>query len=351
MAKQRFFSDEGFEFAALQVLGCTANPNAAPYLGTWQVVRDMDAMRAALGYSQWNYWGMSYGNTYARTFPDRLRALMQDASIMANETIARFGSTSPAGNFESVQVYASLVGKRQAYKIRVISEFLDRDTLDIGQDAPVTRWSFATFVNSQLRVEDFASLRPAVNALYDLVTASGLRARERAARAAERTLQELREDSEQEPVVPDPYSDSFIIKFVTCADMAERPTRTDLARISRVVEQDYGTAQGIFVGRASLCLGLPSGYSPPASDGDSTVTLTNPPLFLLTTGDAATPWIWGRSLANTFARSRTITYDSTVHGVLTVPSACVQGAIYGYLLNLSLPRADVFCPYVPARAA
>ena len=78
-----------------------AQPDAAPYLGTWQVVRDLDAMRAALGYAQWNYWGMSYGtrigNTYARTFPDRVRALVQDGSVMANESMYRFGSTSPAG--------------------------------------------------------------------------------------------------------------------------------------------------------------------------------------------------------------------------------------------------------------
>lgn len=332
-----------------------ANPNAAPYVGTWQVVRDMDAMRAALGYDRWNYWGMSYGtrigNTYARTFPDRLRALLQDASLMANESIGRFGSTSPAGDFEAVQVYASLVGKRQAYKIRAISDFLDEDTVDIGQESPLTRWSFAGLVNGALRVAAYPGLRQSVNALYDLVTASGLRARERSARGAARSLQLLREESNEETVIPDPYSDEFIIKFVSCADMADRPTPAELAQMSRVAEQDYGTAYGLLAGRASLCLGLPSGYSPPASNGESTIALPVPPLFLLTTGDAATPWIWGRSLANTFARSRTFTYDSTVHGVLTVPSACIQGAIYRYLLNLSLPRSDVFCPYVPVRAA
>jgi hypothetical protein len=115
--------------------------------------------------------------------------------------------------------------------------------------------------------------------------------------------------------------------------------------MSRVAEQDYGTAYGFAVNRASHCLGLPSAYSPPSSNGDSTITLRTPPLFLLTTGDAATPWIWGRSLANTFARSRTITYDSTVHGVVTVASPCLEGAIEKYLLNLQLPRGDVFCPF------
>jgi pimeloyl-ACP methyl ester carboxylesterase len=323
-----------------------ANPNAAPYLGTWQVVRDMDAMRAALGYDRWNYWGISYGtrigNTYARTFPDRLRALIEDAPIMANENLARFGSTSPAGFFEAEQVYASLVGKRQAYKIRAIFDYLDDSTIDLGPRGILTRWGFSGTVNGLLREEKFTNLRAFINALYDFITADAPETRERAARAAARVLQHRSVD---EPIIPDPLSDSFLRSFVNCADLPDRPTPAQIARMSRVAEQDYGTAYGFNVNRASDCLGLPSGYSPPTSNGDSTIALPIPPLFLLTTGDAATPWIWGRSLANTFARSRTITYDSTMHGVIVITSPCLEGAIEKYLLNLQPPRGDVFCPF------
>jgi pimeloyl-ACP methyl ester carboxylesterase len=92
-----------------------ANPDAAPYLGTWQVVRDLEAMRIALGYRQWNFWGMSYGtrvgNTYARTFPTSLRALIMDGSVMAGETLYRMGATYPAGLEVTKQVYASVTGR------------------------------------------------------------------------------------------------------------------------------------------------------------------------------------------------------------------------------------------------
>ena len=37
------------------------NKDVAPYLGTYYVVRDLEAMRAALGAPRWNFWGMSYG--------------------------------------------------------------------------------------------------------------------------------------------------------------------------------------------------------------------------------------------------------------------------------------------------
>ncbi len=49
------------QMAAISTACLAANPDSAPYLGTWQVIRDLDALRAALGYSTWNYWGMSYG--------------------------------------------------------------------------------------------------------------------------------------------------------------------------------------------------------------------------------------------------------------------------------------------------
>lgn len=325
-----------------------ANPNAAPYLGTWQVVRDMEAMRAALGYDRWNYWGMSYGtrigNTYARTFPDRLRALIQDAPIMANETLARFGSTSPAGFFASEQVYASLVGKRQAYKIRAIFDHLDDSTIDLGLEQPLTRWIFSASVNTALRTGSYEDLRVTVNYVYDVMTEGDRGERQAAARVAARSLQGLDGD---EPIVPDPFSDSFLISFVTCADLPDRPTPAQIARMSRVAEQDYGTSYGLSVNRASMCLGLPTGYSSPTVNGGSTMTLGTPPLFLLTTGDAATPWVWGRSLANTFARSRTITYDATNHGVVDISSPCLAQRIEQYLVDLGLPRGDVFCPSGP----
>ncbi len=332
-----------------------ANPNAAPYLGTWQVVRDMDAMRAALGYPRWNYWGISYGtrlgNAYARTFPDKVRALIEDASFMANESIARFGATTPAGNYATVQVYSSLVGKGQAYKIRAIDAYLDDSVIKLSDEDVLTRWNFLGALNDLARKQaQYPVMRDFVNSLYDRVTKSERPNNGGQVADLDLDLDDFDPDPDDDVVIPEPDSDSFIVKFVTCADMADRPTTADLARMSRDAEQNYGTAYGI-VNRASMCLGLPSGYSPPSSPADTTIALRNAPLFLLASGDAATPWIWGRSLANTFAKSRTMTFDSTTHGILVGPSACMNEVVEKYLLTLQLPRTDVFCPYVPSKPA
>lgn len=322
-----------------------ANPNAAPYLGTWQVVRDLDALREALGYARWNFWGMSYGtvigNAYARTFPERLRTLIEDGSRMANETLSRFGATTPQGNYTGIQVYASLVGKKQAYKIRTVERFLDDSVMHISGKT-YDRWKAHEEIVNDLKVQaNYALVKSLVNASYDFVKDVGSGAVQRD-QPAMRRAQEL--NTRNAP------SDKFLNRFVTCADLNDRPTPSDLAAMSRQAERNYGTSYGLDVGRASMCLGLPAGFSPTPDNGDRTVRLRTPPLFLLTEGDMGTPWIWGRSLANTYAGSRTMTYASTEHvSSFRTASTCMKKATERYLLDRTLPRKDTFCPYVPIK--
>ena len=277
---------------------------------------------------------------------------------MANETIARFGSESPASYYAALQVYASLVGKRQAYKVGVIDEYLQGSAIEVGE-VELDRWSFMNFVNASARDQStYPQLKAVIDELFAFAVAAGagdVQATMRSGRLSEEPElpdldldpDDLTPEPDKDKVVSDPDSDAFIVKFVTCADMADRPTAADLAQMSRQAEQSYGTSYGLAVMRSSLCFGLPAGYSPPVPSGNASLTLKNPPLFLLSTGDAATPWVWGRSLANTFAKSRTVTYNSTTHGMIAAPSTCVFGAAERYLLDLELPRKDVFCPYVP----
>jgi hypothetical protein len=80
--------------------------------------------------------------------------------------------------------------------------------------------------------------------------------------------------------------------------------------------------------------------------------LKTPPLFVLSSGDAATPWVWGRSLANTFVGSRTITYNSTQHvAYLFTWSDCVDAPVTEYLLTLRLGPRNIECAYFPDKPA
>jgi pimeloyl-ACP methyl ester carboxylesterase len=65
---------------------CLAQLDADPALYTTEIAaRDLDAVRAALGYEQLNLLGVSYGTraalTYLRLFPDRVRSLVLDGVV------------------------------------------------------------------------------------------------------------------------------------------------------------------------------------------------------------------------------------------------------------------------------
>ena len=317
-----------------------ANLNTAPYLGTWQVVRDMEAMRIALGYEQWNYWGMSYGTSighaYARTFPASLRALIMDGSSMAGETSYRLGTTLPAGLEVTKQVYASVTGKSQARKIDTILDFLD-DTVIDGQ---LSRWELAQALTNSLKSQArYPDLRWSINLIYDFVMAVTPAQQARALRAITEVKKLL-------PRVNDPAVTQTLID---CADLHDRPTAEQIVAASIAVERQYGTTAPVFMANAAACAGLPADMSPASSTGTGTISLANPPMFVLSTGDPATPWVWGRSMANTFAGSRTISYASTQHVTyLLAPSACVNNTVTRYLLTLQRPSRDISCAFTPS---
>lgn len=60
-------------------------PELLPHMSTIDAVRDMDAIREALGVEQINYFGFSYGTylgqVYATLFPDRIRRAVFDSSV------------------------------------------------------------------------------------------------------------------------------------------------------------------------------------------------------------------------------------------------------------------------------
>ena len=339
---EAYWSGTHAAYAEANAKCLAANPNSAPYLGTWQVVRDLEAMRIALGYQQWNYWGMSYGtrigHAYARTFPSSLRALIMDGSLMAGETVFRFGTTLPGGVEVALQVYASIVGKAQAHKINAIFDYLDVKTLNAG-GTRVSRWELAPELRTLLTEQaQYPVTRRVIDKLYKMVKAKTRDQKSRAAYAA-RDIRAL---------LPRANDPSTTIRLINCADLLDRPTAEQLAAAASTVIRDYGNASMMYMGNAAMCAGLPSDLSPASPRGTSPIKLANPPMFVLSTGDAATPWAWGRSMANSFTGSRTISYTSTQHVTyLFTPSTCVNDTVTRYLLTLKPPRGDISCPFAP----
>jgi pimeloyl-ACP methyl ester carboxylesterase len=346
---QEYWQQAAEEIAALNTACLAANPDSAPYLGTWQVVRDLDALRAALGYTTWNYWGMSYGtrigHAYARTFPNKLRAMIMDGSVMANESTYRNGVSFPANLWVSQQLFPALAAPAAARKIAVIERYLDETVLELPDDTEFTRWDWAQQFKSLLGSQSqYPTARALVNNLYAGITAATPAERAKGLEVVAIISEGLRTAIETQ------MSElAAVLIFVNCSDMHDRPTASELAAASQSVERNYGSTQPVFMGNSSACFGLaPEDLSPAIPSGSSMITLKTPPVFVLSSGDAATPWVWGRSLANTFAGSSTVTYESTQHvAYLLTPSTCVNAPVTEYLLKLKLPPRHLLCSYSP----
>jgi pimeloyl-ACP methyl ester carboxylesterase len=320
-----------------------ANPDAAPYLGTWQVVRDLEAMRIALGYPRWNYWGMSYGTriayTYAKTFPRSLRTMIVDGSLPPQETVFRNARQQPAAYNAGQQVYASIVGKAQSRKIDQILAALDEEVLVDSEGAELTRWEFFQFVYNAFRNQSsYSTLKPTVNAIYDAIFAPTT------TRQRKKAISDFLKLAEEQEVVNPTYT----FAFITCADLHDRPSPELMGQVAAATARAYSTPMPMATINGLLCNGLAPDYSPGVPRNVESISLATPPMVVLSIGDIATPWIWGRAMANQYARSVTVNYTSTQHvSYLFAGSACIDRPVTRYLITRERPRTDLDCPFAP----
>ncbi|NUP04130.1 MAG: alpha/beta fold hydrolase [Nonomuraea sp.] len=90
-------------WAKIFAQGCARNSGRQllAHVGTGEVARDMDVMRATLGEARLTYFGFSYGTylgaRYADLFPTRIRAMVLDGAEDPNQTLAEFGAAQARG--------------------------------------------------------------------------------------------------------------------------------------------------------------------------------------------------------------------------------------------------------------
>lgn len=326
-----------------------ANPQAAPYLGTWQVIRDLDALRAAMGYEVWNYWAMSYGTrigySYAMTFPGRLGRLVSDGNLFTTETLMRLTLSQPDAWYAALQTFASVEGRNLAAKFLAAIAVMDDTTyLSPTSGKVLTRWEVADSVymglSSQLA---YPPMKAFINGLYDTLVAHGSSALPSRVDRALRRVQSASARSSNDPVTT-----GYVYNFVNCADLHDRPSADVVAQVAEQVARKYTPTMAMATAVGLDCQGLPADYARATPNGLASIALTPKPLVVNAIGDRATPWAWGRTMANAYAGARMITYNSSQHvSYRFVPSDCLNDAVTTYLLTGRRPRKDLFCDYAP----
>ena len=317
------------------------NEDVAPYLGTYYVVRDLEAMRAALGAPRWNFWGMSYGTRigyrYAREYPDKVRTLILDGAWSPNMTVSSWMGASTWSWATVQQVFGSLFGKQMGARLQRVIDGLDERTIDVDGDE-LTRWQLLPEIFNNI------SYQAAYPDIVEVIIAvdEALKGDASAADRIAKPLRALQKRSAQDA------SSLFNIYYINCRDLAGYPTVNQIARAAYVADANQSVYAGLAaMQKGAFCSGLPEDFTHGYEPLTEPLTLPTPPVVINSLGDTRTEYVFGRTMANFMAGSSLITYDGTQHvSYLQTPSRCINSAVTRYLLQRIQP-GPLLCPYAP----
>lgn len=330
------------------------------YMGTRNVVRDLDRMRAAVGDRRLTFWGGSYGTrigyVYSLLYPDRLRAILLDGSVNPEGGFPWFGRVRAQATDRALEVIRQV---RPAFGDRIIAT---RDDLRINGpvgsgEGKVTQWDFEGFISvATFSQAEWTSIRDVMDAIDEA------RSNSRRRSEAMATLREELDRLEERPFFPEvgaagPADDGMMLRIINHLDYADSTIPADEGR-AMVLEnvRDYPFASGptsAFFATASAGIGFLKPDPVPSTSNPKMArragSLDNV-LISGSTGDGATPFIWSEEMAGAFSRAAFIQYEGWQHVNWTrIDSSCVNDRITHFILTGRKPSPfrPPLCPFAP----
>jgi pimeloyl-ACP methyl ester carboxylesterase len=313
-------------------------------LGTANVAKDLDSMRAALGDEKLTYLGYSYGtrigSAYAEAFPDKVRAMILD------------GAVDP--NADPIEAYIRQAAAFQQAFNDYAADCAQSPDCPLGTDpakaVEVYRSLVAPLVDKPAKTKDPRGLSYSdaiVGTILPLYSPSLWRHLTQA-------LSELKDGKGDTMLTladlymgrdaQGHYNNSTDVRVaVNCVD---QPAVSDRAK---TVEEDRRSREvapflsyGKFTGHAPLetCAFWPV---PPTSTPHEIKVNGLPPILVVsTTNDPATPYQAGVDLAKQLGGTL-LTFDGTQHTVVFQGNACVDEIAARYLVDVTVPPPNTRC--------
>jgi pimeloyl-ACP methyl ester carboxylesterase len=339
------------------------------HVDTLSVVRDIDALRVALGERKINYYGVSYGTLigqmYAELFPKNFRALVIDSNMDHSLLTRRFLETETDTAEDSFREFASWCARDTTCVLhkqgvgtvwRELQAKADRGQLHDPDDPTrlltafdLSNAVFGAFYGPEWEglAEALAALQagkplPAGSALRGTAGRPGVAAAgvARVGFASAGSAPRAAADESVEYPVPVFCEDwRFQIRdYPEAAQLwAQARRRAPNMRMSPI-------AWGI----GTACLGLTTKVNNPQHP--LKVKGAAPILILNGLHDPATGYNWGANAARQLGRAATlVTYEGWGHGVYG-RGACTVQATDRYLVDLTVPKRGSRCPAVPPTA-
>jgi pimeloyl-ACP methyl ester carboxylesterase len=334
------------------IKGCiTKNGSWLARVGSRNVARDLDRLRAALGDEKLTYLGYSYGtvigSVYAQQFPDHVGRMVLDGPVDLSET-EQGNLDAAAASFEHA-LDAFLRHCADTAKCPFRSGGHPRAALRALRDRFEGGLTLPTYNASGKR-----SARAAGVATFYTGVISGLYDEEfgwpnladalNSARHGDGTFLQLLADSYNGRRANGTY-DSLAESsgIIVCAD------RPDPLETFEQYVAEYRQAQKDYPFLGAYAADVPTGCDPRLAQpteseilGDVRASGVAPILVVGTTGDPATPYVGAEDLVQRLEGSRLLTFVSTEHTAYT-KNDCINNAVDRYLVNGQLPSVGTHC--------
>lgn len=339
-AELQQIEDESAAFVA----GCNERSGELlPFVGTDNIVQDMDLLRQALGDEKVTYLGFSYGTflgtMYADRYPDRVRALVLDAALdpaldgatfiegqargfeaeleaflddcAANTTCAFYSGGNPRAAYDGI--LASI--EASPLPAMGTNRFLGPGEFSYAVSAPLYRpslWKKLAEALAQAAKGDGAGL---------LAISDGYVAR--------------KNDGS--------YGDELEVYYGVLSLDAPFPKDVSVYdALTKKLEMETPRLGAYFPFTAYA-----SGQWPVSSwrePGPIAASGAPPILVVGSTSDPATPYAWGVSLSKQLASGVLLTRNGHGHVSFLRDNACIDAAVTDYLVNLKTPAVGTVCP-------
>ncbi|WP_441249569.1 alpha/beta hydrolase [Kitasatospora sp. McL0602] len=352
--------------------GCKAHSgDILSRVGTLDVARDMDVLRAALGDEKLNYLGWSYGTylgaTYAELFPQRVRAMVLDGAddpaknwsertIMegkafkravdgyADQCVTVVGDACPAATPEAIrQLITDLYTKvaHRSLKIQGTSDRLDVHMLNtavtMSMYTPEAQWQPLSEALSAARRGDGTKLA-ALAAPHPADQADGSGAS--APTASRPAARDRRSDGSSSSDGQAPDNSEAALLAVNCLDVPhpkDPQAYWDALAPADRAAGPFGTA-GVLADLS--CKDLPTGPRQPHRVDAPGL----PPVLVVgTTGDPVTAYENAQSLASQLPGGMLLTFQGQGHTAYGRSNACVTDAVDAYLVDLKPVKTGATC--------
>ncbi len=309
------------------------------HVDTASVVRDMDAVRQALGEDKISFYGASYGTLigeqYAEAYPERLRALALDGVMDHSAGPATFLIQETDAAQDSFEEFVA---------------WCARDTKCVLRGRDIPRLWAGLIAQARAGSLENPYDRPAKLSLSDLLTAAFAAFYEPQWYSFAYYLRDAAGLAPKLRAAPPPQVDIVDHSFpaVICSDwylpIVGYP---DLRRRMRILagRAPQMLASPLAMAALSGCLGWPTA---PANPQHALVPPPGlPPVLLVgTRHDPATAYAWAAHVAQQFGPvAGLLTYEGWGHVVYN-RSTCVSGEVDKYLITLARPPAGTTCPAV-----